>query len=261
MRIKLALVTAVLVSQNFAFGLSADAGRWDYAYSFGLRSQPIGAAVWGELGYSHLLWGDSPSRENPFYGYLRPKISAQSSGKVNRADLGIDIALWAPVVFEVSQSWEYRSGDFDQFDCTVLQCRGLLTRTKIAAKLTAGIGTYFLLWDSLMETVTGPKSPVRDFGDQSWALRGSYQKDTLLGSELTLGKKLSDTLSVGVRGGLAQFQDSKEESKTVLGFATIRNSGLQYFIGAGYYESSRIEPGFTSAFGLRWVGKDSFSIR
>jgi hypothetical protein len=261
MRCLLSLVAVIILIPAKANALSAESGRWDYAYSFGLRSQPVGLGLWGELGYSHLLWGSKPSAENSFYGYIRPKISAQTSGKVNRSDIGVDLAFWAPIVFELSYGLDHRSGTFSQFDCDQLQCEKLLIRKKAAVKLSAGYAGFFLFVDSLMEQVTGPRSPEKDFGDQSWSLAGTYPKDLLLNSQVTLGRKVTETLSVGVLGSVAEFQESKEWSKNLMGFVSIRNSGLQYFIGAGHYESSRIQPGFTSSFGLKWVGSDSFSVR
>jgi hypothetical protein len=242
--------------------LSAQPGKWDYAYAAGLRTEPFGGRLWGELGYNYLLWGAAPGSGNPYYGYVRPKVSAQTSGKVNRADVGIDFAFWAPLVFEVTYAWDHRSGDFPQFNCSVMQCRGLLTRTKVAAKVTLGYDDYFLLWDSRMEQVKGPDSPVRDFGDHAWSLAGKYPKDTILASELTLGRRLNEIYSVGVRGERAMFQESKENYTTALGFVAMRYpSGLNYFVGAGYYESSRANPGFTTSFGLSWIPEKSFSIR
>lgn len=261
MRMKVILVWLASLVGTGAHGLTDTAGRWDYAYSLGVRSLPVGLGLWGEVGYSRLLWGESPSALNPFYGYIRPKLSAQTSGVVNRTDLGIDIALWAPVLIEVTYGLDHRRADFAAFDCTQLQCRGLVVRTKVALKLSAGTGPYFLLWDSLMESVRGPKGSDLGFGDQYWSLAGRRPKDLLLNTELTLGRAVSDHLKLGVQGSLAAFQASGERSKTVLGFAAIRNGRQRIFVGAGLYQSSRSPAGFTTAFGLRWTDGDSFSIR
>lgn len=236
-------------------------GRWDYSYAAGVRSLPLGLSAWGELGYNHLLWGDSPSASNPFYGYVRPKVSLQSSGIVNRADVGIDLAFWAPLVFEVTYAWDHRSGDFSEFDCAQLQCRGLVRRAKVAAKLSAGYGDYFLLWDSLMEQVKAPLSVTQDVGDQYWSLRAASAQDLMLSTELTLGRKLSDQWSAGVVGARSRFQNTGENSTSAMAFASFKRASLRYFIGAGMYESSRSERGLATAFGLKWVGGESFSIR
>lgn len=260
MKLKAAVFFALILSYP-AKALTDTAGKWDYAYSLGLRTQPLGAGVWGELGYNQLLWGEAPSAKNPFYGYLRPKISAQSSGIVNRADVGMDFAFWAPIVFEVTQGWDHRSGDFSGFDCTSLQCRGLLKRTKVAVKLTAGYEAYFLLWDSLLEYTKGPHSPQRNFVDQYWNLMGSYESDSLISSELTLGRKISEEYSVGLLGSKSRFEKSHEESTSTMAFLAFKKSQFRYFLGAGIYESSRVDRAFATAFGMKWVGNDSFSIR
>lgn len=144
MKLKLRLGCLALIFFAFdAKALSSNAGSWDYLYALGFRSEPIGLSAWGELGYNHLLWGDSPGSGNPFYGYIRPKISARSSGVVNRADVGLDISLWAPIVFDLSYGWDHRNIDFSEFNCELVECRGLLTRAKAAAKLSLGYGQFF----------------------------------------------------------------------------------------------------------------------
>lgn len=86
--------------------------------------------------------------------------------------------------------------------------------------------------------------------------------DDLVSVELTLGRKWLSSSSFGVLGAESWFLKSSERSQTIMGFVSVGNeSGLRYFVGLGIYESTRIERGLISAFGLKWSGGKSFSIR
>lgn len=243
-------------------GLSL-AGAFDYAVGGGFRTLPRGAAVAADAGYGQLLWGShTPGGAAELYGFVRPTLHLQTSGVVNRTDVGLDVFPISILGFSASQGYVARQTKTDTLDCDVLECEGTLAKTRLASHLTLGYGALFAYWD-LSREAQSLKSGRRTFafGDESSALAGAAGGDTLWGSDVGAGLKLAGPWSAGALLSTNAMSTSKSNNTLSALFGRWAEGPWSATACLGIYRSSTQTPAFSAGLALSWTGLPSIALR
>jgi len=233
---------------------------WDWRAGAAGRSLPIGAAAIAEVGYGHLLWGESgPGKV--IYGFVRPFIRYQGVGLANRGDIGIDFNPVSFVQFRTGLRSRYRIlGNFDTIDCQTANCRGLLTSPFAVGRVLMGWKDLIVMAAYGAERIT-QADPSRRFGEEMSSLYGNAAGDTMTLTDITLVYRFNETWGVG-----AVFQSNRMQEYGSSNFfqgAFVRREWGQWsgLVGLGTYESSTKSPlGGLAFFQFEYRGTSSLLL-
>jgi len=223
--------------------------EWDYQAGLSARSVPLAAIVSGSLGYGYLLWGENPLPKLPpigsatngapvwKYGYIRPNVTAQTIGLTNRATAELEVSPISPIAFAIGQGYHGKINYSGQFDCTLVACGSLLSRTFARAQLVLGAGGFFgglfVRQDWISHTTTD-----RPFVEESATLLGAPGSDRLQSGTLALGYTISPKWMVGANYTIQRFDISGTSNANAFGWVNHIYNQWGFLLGAGSYVST-----------------------
>jgi hypothetical protein len=238
--------------------VSAQGGQWDGWIGGGYLSQPLAAAAMGSLGYNALLWG-TPGKGSIGYGFTRISLFARSSYFVSAGAARLELYPVSFLGLSAGAALSTRHTDLDTLDCSIVQCRGELTRLFAEAKLIFGAGPIFFVPYAKAERLTSRDSG-RPFGDEESNLAGMFHADSLLTYGGVLGVTLAHTWRVGVTGSHQKMTDSGADNDFLAGFLSWTLQSLTIRGGAGVYRSSTADAGPTAFISVKWLISPSLSL-
>lgn len=239
--------------------------RFDYRAGFGGRSIPLGAAVFGDVGYSHGLWGDWRRPESVLYGYVRPALVLSSGGLVHSADLHLAVYPVSFLGFRAGRVHTYRASERStSVNCWEIECGGELRADYGLVDVLLGARGFFfsaqLEWRDLK-----PSRVERDFFEDGAAIVGSRSSDRFFTHTETLGYQLGDAwfkntfVGVSLKRTEAQVQRTFSQRHSLLLGHQWHEFKLVY--AAGVYESSTQGLAPSLGFLVEWVGEQGLALR
>jgi len=231
----------------------------DFSSQIVFRTIPLGFAVSGTVGYSHLLWGDPSSKDAFMYGYARGKAKVQSSLFVNSLDLALEVAPIAPLLLVVGHSESHRSKDFSGIDCLNNTCKGRIQRNYFQAAAIYGYGPAFM-GGSARITSNNTPGAFKYFYDEAASLIAKSGGDTFREWDAFLGYKIDENQKLGYFANLTEMTGSTESSSTHALFYSYTHGVFNYSGGAGFYQSDLQARSATFFVSAKWVGKKAIGL-
>ncbi len=238
----------------------------DFAAGAAIRSVPFGTAAFAEAGYNVLLWGSREKAGDFKYGYLRASARYAGSGVVNRGDATLTLSPWAPLAFDLGATTRLRLIEhFATVDCEGLSCRGLITGTFARARAVLGAGSGFGMAVVTFEQLV-PRDADAAFVDEQSALiggdgAGGRRGDLRREQVWVAGLRLNDRWSGGFLHQASQMLGAGSSNRQDAVFVDhILRPEWSLMGGAGFYESSTYNRGFTVFARLRWSGPGSLEL-
>lgn len=238
---------------------------WDYQAGFSARTVPFGGSFSGTLGYGKLLWGSDPGPSLPIigppsgeipnwkFGYIRPSLTLQTIGFTSRSLLELDLFPISIVGITLGQSFHYRLDRASQFDCSLVNCNGYLSRTYVRAQAIVGVGqTAVMAWAQYASVGALGSLPILE---ETWALVSAPSSDSLATLTVTAMYRLQDDWVLGLLGSQGRFITSGNHSFTSLGYANYFTGRWGFFLGAGTYSSSHQDLSPTVYGMIQFMGK------
>lgn len=217
-------------------------------YSLSYRTTPAGLNPMASLSTDRLLWG-SGDKQTPFYGFY--KIGIQVAGAPT-ANIFIELAPIAPLVFSVNKSLSYRFLNSSVFDCNRFYCFGSIDRTDYLIKTAAKFYDFAFVGSYMWRELTAPdssKSVMLELENFS-VLNGKHKYAEFV---LFAGyqRPVGDTLGVLYING--KLPDLNLVSNSIYGVYHWKYRELSYTIGLGNYNTDQANIGGTSV--LFSIGK------
>lgn len=237
---------------------SAESGI-DYRGGGLLRSYALGAAAWFDIGYGQKIW-DGGSEY--IYGYIRPSTFVITSAIINTVGAQLDFYPISFLGFEGGYSYTYR-GDTDVLsgvDCDNFFCGGNIERQYIGAKLTLGVGSFFVTGRAREYRTTLKKGSDRDFIDELSNTVARAGNDNRVEIDAATGIRLTknDNLGVSYRHHKMQYSDS--DTTYIIMFYQTKRKPWKFLVGGGHFtsESGSTHPTVLST--ITWEPVDGIGI-
>ncbi len=249
----LALATNALAQEAHVDTGSHD---WDYQLMFQGRSYTAGAMAQAAFGHWFLLWGQNPLPKLPpigppesgspnwQFGYIRPVITLQSAGVMNRATAELEFFPISIFGIAVGQGMHQRPNFSQQFDCKLVSCSGWLNRTSLRGQFLVGASGMFAAFVVRREWVSS-EDKSRPFTEEGMGVLGNTGQDSLITATWAAGYQFHPKWAVGaqvIRGAALTHPNRSLTSALFLNY--IRGS-TSYIVGGGSYLSDFVRPGFT----------------
>lgn len=248
MRLKIFyLAMFMLLSMNT---VTAGWAPWDYSMSSLMRSFPSSFYVNGTVGRGYNIWGSGEVMR----GYIRPSATVQSSIFINTAKVQLD---FFPISFIGAYAGKARvNRDYDKFqtfDCDVVICRGILSRTYYGAKMALALGPIFLMNDARIEKVE-----MRDkegiFAEEQGTLLAQSGHDYLYSNLALLGVNFGTTWSGGVLSNYSRMKFYPNDTLMNILFTQYKSGPYSILGGPGYFRTREDHDVFTVMVLFKWVG-------
>jgi hypothetical protein len=239
----------------------------DYGAGVSARTYPLGAIFTGTIGQSFRLWNQDPfpgEDQRPAggaapwrYGFVRGSLTAQTIALVSRVSGEFEfypISIWG-VAAGAGAHW--RSGLADPFfDCSVLQCGGVLLKSWVRSQVVAAAGPVFVGAGARLEWLWPDRSKT-GFIEESSNLAGAGAADQLFSPWVVGGVNLgNDWKALGwVSYGLFLQNQTRFFSSAL---AVSKRWGMFTVTGGGgTFESGHQGLGPAFFLQLQWNGKES----
>lgn len=210
-------------------------------YSISYRTTPAGLNPMASLSYDSLLWGDG-NKQNPLFGFY--KFGIQLAGAPT-ANVFVELAPIAPLVFSVNKSLSYRFLNSSVFDCNRFYCFGSIDRTdyliKAAAKFNniAFVGSY--MWREL--STPDSSKPIMLELENFSVLNGNHKYNEFV--FFTGYQRPTDDM-LGVLYINGKLPDLSLASNSVYAVYHWKHNELSYTVGLGNYSTDQANVGGTS---------------
>ncbi len=229
---------------------------WDYQLMFQGRSYTAGAVGQATIGHWFLLWGQSPLPSLPpvgpaeggspgwQFGYIRPVVTLQSAGVMNRATVELEFFPISIFGIAVGQGMHQRPNFSQQFDCKQVSCSGWLSRTSLRGQFVVGAAGLFAGFIVRREWVSS-ENKTKPFTDEGMGVLGNTGQDSLLTATWALGYQLHPKWAVGAQVIRGAALTHPNHSLTSALFVNYFRGSTSYIVGGGSYVSDFVRPGFT----------------
>ncbi len=211
------------------------------------RSYPLSGVVEGRAGYGFLLYGTAGS---PFSGFVRPNFAVNSAATYNSGMAQLEVFPLAFLGIRAGGESVQNDKDYTPYDCETSRCLGRFHRTFFGSELTLGAGPVFVrgLWRR--ERWSQPKGQVGDFIEPTsgLVLRAEGESQTVYYG--VGGYKISETWAV--IGGVRYAEDDGGFSRMPFGMVRFTSGDFALGVGAGEFESTLKDKGFTAWGYLSW---------
>ncbi len=250
--IKLILAGALFQTQNLS------AADWDYAADISGRTYSPGLSIDPTVGLHQLLWGEPTT---PFFGYVRPAISASVSPSVFSGKAALDIFPLSFLGVTLARNWSHRILEATGYDCKANTCLGALNDRELTLKLLSAYESYFLSAQYQRIFYEANSEGDQNLMDPSNALIYRADGSNLNVSAFILGKKLSEKISAGMilqRGDLDR-RISASEADYVFVRSNLEAYGykmLTLSLGLGRFNTDIKRPGVSAIAVLTYTGKE-----
>lgn len=205
------------------------------------RSYPLSGVVEGRAGYGVLLYGTAGS---PISGYLRPHLEVNSAATYNSGLAQLEFFPLAFLGARAGGEAVQNDKDYSPYDCQSYRCLGRFHRTFFAGELTLGAGPVFIRGMWRRERWSQAKEQAGDFIDPTSGLvmRAGGESQTVYYG--VGGIKLNETW--GVMGGVRYAEDDDGLSRMPFAMVRFTQGDFSLGLGAGQFESSLKDKGFTA---------------
>ncbi|MBT3982569.1 MAG: hypothetical protein HOE90_14520 [Bacteriovoracaceae bacterium] len=256
------LTAAILIITSFLSSYTFAKSEMDYNAQVMTRSFPVGFFTAGNIGRGFTLWKTNRlphGRLNPWYGYIRPSATVQSSGLVNGGRVEVDLMPVSFFGFYVGKDITYRNIDMGPFNCEAEYCDGRINRTYIGSKFAITVKNFFAMSNfRLQRTQFDQKG--KPFADERATIIAQTGRDNLFGGNLALGYKLSDTMAMGTLFIHNKYQKSGDRSQMKLLFTRIQDESLNYVVGLGTFKSRFDHEILSAIVGIQWTGEKGLKL-
>jgi len=221
------------------------AGRWDLqAHGFG-RNYPIAAIVGAQAGYSHLLWGQEPTRPEDWqYGFVRPWLQAQTIGLNNRVNAEIEVFPVSILGFAAGSGSAWRGlKEYPDFDCQVIMCDGRVNRDYVRAVGLVGYKAFLLVFQNRLDRLY--PSEGREYFEDSSTLIARGFDDRVRSRSSALVYRKDQRISFGLALTEQWLTSNGNRNELLSFFGQWQKGERRYLLSLGRFESSHQSPGFS----------------
>lgn len=197
------------------------------------RSYPLSGIAEVESGYGFLLWGTA---REPFSGFIRPRIYANSAVSYNSLDGALEIFPLAFLGVRAGGEGIQNDRRYTSYDCETYQCLGREYRTYVETEFSLGAGPLFGQFQWRRESWSQARPSDGDFIDPTSGIVMAARGDRQTVFRGLIGLKLSDDWAVL---GLYRYAQSEpgDISRSPTLFLRFRTGGLSMGVGGGAFGS------------------------
>lgn len=227
-----------------------------YQLQGSFRSVPQSGTMEAQYFYNKKLWSQEDSESPWKYGFWRLGSFVGAHGLAGINVEVFPISIWQ---IQLQKSMTSRFYDSKNVDCSLVECRGTLTRGIFKTSFVLGWQNYFLI-PSYMVTDLVLNNTNKNFSVEGENIVADQMGDQLTTWQLLFGLKQKSQRWVAVlrNSQLKQTRD-KNSSQYLIWNQDLENK-LNYFIGAGTYRSTYLDQSFSLIVGLNWFQGENLSL-
>lgn len=233
------------------------AAETDYSADLSTRSYSAGLSVEPRLGLAQVLWGDSTT---PFFGYIRPAISASASPTYYAGKLSLSLFPVSFLGVTFAKNWSHRYRETGGYDCHANTCLGSMDSSEVSFRFMTAYKSYFLSSQLQRVFYEANSEGDQNLMDPINALIYKEGGSTLANWGFILGKKVAKGVESGViiqRGDL-DGRISASEADYVFVRSKLEPYGfpsLGLTFGLGRFNTDIKRPGISAIALLTYTGK------
>lgn len=237
----------------------AENNKFDLSAGIQGRTLPaLGAELYADAGYSHLLWGKKEEPKDVLYGLIRPSIGVASSGVINGVKGEIEIFPISILGFAVGRQYVNSNFDFNFLECSKITCEGEFQRNYVETKMVLGHKGFIIMGSFKVDTLTSP-SESRPMADWRNVIVGDPGEDVQHDKKLIIAKIFHNHM-VGVLMENTRFIGSGEMKESYAAIYNVRYSKTSYMLGVGTFKSDQQPLGFQLYFRIHHVAFPSLKL-
>lgn len=238
-----------------AWGFYAQAESY-FQIQGAFRNFPKSGSIEAHAYYNQHLWKASDEGAPWKYGFWRVGGFAAIHGQA-----GVRVELFPISFLQLSyqQSLTSRFYETQTLDCQTVACGGSLQRGTFRASLALAYGSFFLV-PGFALTDLHLDSEERDFSSEEDNLIAYRSGDQLTSTQVALGYKQEGQRWVLLSRASKMKKSHEHNSSHYLLLSRDYNSEINYFVGAGVYESNHVDRGLSMLAGLNWTVGENLSI-
>lgn len=224
---------------------------------FGL---PLTGGASGWLGYGFLWWD---KRDENFwkYGFIRPNARLFTAGIVNRGEIRLDVYPISIAGITLGHAVAHRNKSYEEHNCNVSSCKGVLQRSFIESKFYAGIDPVFFFLGLRLDALRS-SDKQSSFVDEVSGLRGKNDRDTLIESSFIVGTTYKAPWNGGIEVRYLGLEGTHQSSRSVGAYVAYKPLEDWSFRAATSFGNSTAKPGWEPSIYLRatWTGVKSLEL-
>ncbi|MBC7456821.1 MAG: hypothetical protein H7235_00985 [Bdellovibrionaceae bacterium] len=227
-------------------------------------NRPLGLVLTVGIAYNYKIWDDS---ETTFwkYGYIRPKVTYDTSFLVNTAMTELQVYPVSIFGFAVGSSYAYRSvKKNEEYDCDQVSCKSELHRNYFRTNLNLGAGNFISSLSYQVEHYYISKDdnlPSLDLGTLLLLPKKNGLQEKMVAF---LGYKATEFIDVGVLEMRNQVIDPSTDMKTKSEgqyiVARLKDGDFKYMGGIGTFGTDYNEKSLAAIFKVIWVIDPTLSL-
>lgn len=220
------------------------------------RSFPQSGSIEAHSYYNQKLWEATADGAPWKYGFWKAGGFVAVHGQ---AAIKLDvypISFWQ---ISYQESLTARFYETRTLNCLEVHCGGSLRRGTVKTNLALAYGSFFLV-PGFSYTHLTLDSDKKNFSSEEDNLIADRLGDYLSTSQVVLGYKMDKqrVVFVSKRSSMKVTKDSNFSQLLV--WNRDYNSEINYFVGAGFFESSHVNRGLTMVAGLNWTVGENLSL-
>lgn len=227
-----------------------------YQFQGAYRSFPKSASGEVHFYFNEKIWSNQTSGESWQYGFWRLGAFAALHGQVG---LKVDVYPISILQLSLQRSLTSRFYDTQTLDCMNVECRGSVQRGTLKTSLVLGYGDIFFVPSFTITDISSDQNK-KDFSSEEDNLVAALGGDQLSIRQLTLGYKSGDQRWALVSRSSKMKLSKDHNLSKYLVWNKIYNPEINYFIGAGIFESSHADRSFSFISGISWTVGDNLAL-
>lgn len=124
------------------------------------RTKPIAGGLQLNTGYNQLIWGDTSTK--PFYGFLRPNVTAFTAGQYNAYTYELEFYPVSFIGFEYGSESVSNVGIYQDYDCEEFQCQKNFKNNYMRMNILFGY-SFFFFKGTLQKQKVSAETKDKDF--------------------------------------------------------------------------------------------------
>ena len=230
----------------------------EVSINLGLRSYPFSGTVDGQIKSEKLLW-DAREHAPWKFAMLQSKITLASHGL---AEVALSVFPVGFLELGANASTTSRFYETKNFDCSVVVCQGILSRSSVFGRMILGhdfsFGSPFVLIGG-SKTILTVADETKPFVDEVEKLIGKAGQDELQVQSIGLGLKRSEgTILVLYRQG--KYKETSDKNEMVYLVYRTQIDSFKINTGIGQYQSNRFDSRFSAVLGISFAEGVSASL-
>ena len=227
-----------------------------YQLQGAFRSFPRSGSGEAHVYYNEKLWTKESGGQAWNYGFWRVGAFAAIHGQAGLKVEVFPISIWQ---LSLQKSVTSRFYETQTLDCKIVECRGLAQRGTFKTSLALGYGDFFLIPSYTITDISLDRDK-KDFSSEEDNLVADRAGDQLAITQFAFVYKMADQRWVIVNKTAKMKWTKDFSSSQLLVWNKTVDSELNYFVGAGTFESNHVDRALSLVAGINWSVGENLSL-